>query len=73
MRDAKRGVQLYVKRVFVMDNCAELIRWYAALYVGGQAESIEAGVSAAGAAIESGAAADLLERFVARTQELATA
>ncbi|HWC79330.1 MAG TPA: molecular chaperone HtpG [Pseudonocardiaceae bacterium] len=28
MRDAKRGVQLYVKRVFVMDNCAELMPEY---------------------------------------------
>ncbi|MFV2021296.1 molecular chaperone HtpG [Micromonospora sp. LOL_023] len=28
MRDAKRGVQLYVKRVFIMDDCAALIPEY---------------------------------------------
>src|SRR4029078_6324494 len=28
MRDAKRGVQLYVKRVFIMDNCDALIPEY---------------------------------------------
>ena len=28
MRDAKRGVQLYVKRVFIMDDCAELMPEY---------------------------------------------
>ncbi|GAB2851677.1 molecular chaperone HtpG [Lentzea nigeriaca] len=28
MRDSKRGVQLYVKRVFVMDDCAELMPEY---------------------------------------------
>lgn len=28
MRDGKRGVQLYVKRVFIMDDCAELMPEY---------------------------------------------
>ncbi len=28
MRDAKRGVQLYVKRVFIMDDCAALVPEY---------------------------------------------
>ncbi|MCG8923686.1 molecular chaperone HtpG [Lentzea sp. DG1S-22] len=28
MRDAKRGVQLYVKRVFIMEDCAELMPEY---------------------------------------------
>ncbi|WHT18408.1 molecular chaperone HtpG [Crossiella sp. CA-258035] len=28
MRDAKRGVQLYVKRVFIMDDCEELVPEY---------------------------------------------
>ncbi|HEY4002080.1 MAG TPA: molecular chaperone HtpG, partial [Candidatus Xenobia bacterium] len=28
MRDGKRGVQLYVKRVFIMDNCEELVPEY---------------------------------------------
>jgi anthranilate phosphoribosyltransferase len=45
----------------------------AALYVSGVAESIEAGVRAAGDAIDSGAAAELLERYVSRTRELAPA
>jgi anthranilate phosphoribosyltransferase len=45
----------------------------AALYVGGTAESIAAGVDKAGDAIDSGAAAALLERFVGKTKELAPA
>jgi anthranilate phosphoribosyltransferase len=43
----------------------------AAIYVGGRSDSIAAGVNAAEEAIDSGAARDLLERFVARTRELA--
>ncbi len=43
----------------------------AAIYVGGSAESIEAGARSAEQAIDSGAAADVLERFAARTVELA--
>jgi len=43
----------------------------AAIYVGARAESIEAGVRRAQEAIDSGAAADVLERWVARTRELA--
>ncbi len=43
----------------------------AAIYVGGRADSIEAGARSAEQAIDSGAARDVLERFVARTQELA--
>jgi anthranilate phosphoribosyltransferase len=45
----------------------------AAIYAGGRAESLGAGVTAAQEAIDSGAAAAALERFVARTQELAPA
>jgi anthranilate phosphoribosyltransferase len=45
----------------------------AALYVGGTAESIEAGVGQAAGAIDSGAAAELLDRYVAKTKELAPA
>jgi anthranilate phosphoribosyltransferase len=56
-----------------IERSLALLNAGAALYVGGQSESIEAGVSAAGEAIESGAAMDLLERFVAKTQELAPA
>jgi anthranilate phosphoribosyltransferase len=43
----------------------------AAIYVGGGADSIEAGARKAEDAIDSGAARDVLERFVARTVELA--
>jgi anthranilate phosphoribosyltransferase len=43
----------------------------AAIYVGGGAESIEEGVRVAEQAIDSGAASAVMERFVARTQELA--
>ncbi len=43
----------------------------AAIYVGGLSDSIESGVRLAEQAIDSGAAADVMERFVARTRELA--
>ena len=43
----------------------------AAIYVGGGAGSIEEGVRRAEEALDSGAARDVLERFVARTRELA--
>ena len=43
----------------------------AAIYVGGGAESVPAGMAAAQQVIDSGAAAETLERFVARTVELA--
>ena len=43
----------------------------AAIYAGGGADSLSDGVAAAAAAIDSGAAAATLERFVAATQELA--
>jgi anthranilate phosphoribosyltransferase len=43
----------------------------AAIYVGGLADSIEGGVRRAEQAIDSGAAHDVMERFVARTLELA--
>jgi anthranilate phosphoribosyltransferase len=43
----------------------------AAIYVGGGAETLEAGARAAERAIDSGAARDAMERFVARTRELA--
>jgi anthranilate phosphoribosyltransferase len=45
----------------------------AALYVSGVAGSISDGVRAAGEAIDSGASAELLERYVQRTKELAPA
>ena len=43
----------------------------AAIYAGGGADTLEAGVRAAERAIDDGAAAAALERFVVRTQELA--
>jgi anthranilate phosphoribosyltransferase len=43
----------------------------AAIYAGGGADSLEAGVRRAEQAIDSGAARSALERFVARTEELA--
>jgi anthranilate phosphoribosyltransferase len=45
----------------------------AALYVGGTADSIATGVTQAGDAIDSGAAAELLDRYVTKTKELAPA
>ena len=45
----------------------------AAIYAGGRAGSLRAGVLAAEEAIDSGAATAALERFVARTQKLAPA
>ena len=45
----------------------------AAIYAGGGADTLEAGVRAAEVAIDTGAAAEAVERFVARTRELAPA
>jgi len=45
----------------------------AAIYAGGVADTLVAGVRAAEEAIDTGAAADALERFVLRTRELALA
>jgi anthranilate phosphoribosyltransferase len=45
----------------------------AAIYAGGGADSLAAGVQAAQEAIDSGAAASALERFVSRTHELVPA
>jgi anthranilate phosphoribosyltransferase len=43
----------------------------AAIYAGARAESLEAGVRAAEEAIDSGAAREVLERYVERSKELA--
>jgi anthranilate phosphoribosyltransferase len=45
----------------------------AAIYVSGRVDTLGEGVRAAEAAIDDGAAAQALERFVARTRELAPA
>jgi anthranilate phosphoribosyltransferase len=44
----------------------------AAVYVGGGADTLAEGIRLAERAIDSGAAAETLARFVARTQELAS-
>ena len=59
------GGQVGAERDLTVLNAA------AAIYVGGGAESIEKGARKAEEAIDSGAAQDVLERFVARTVELA--
>jgi anthranilate phosphoribosyltransferase len=43
----------------------------AAIYVGGQAESLEDGIAKAAAAVDSGAARDILDRLIAATAEAA--
>jgi anthranilate phosphoribosyltransferase len=50
-----------------------LVNAGAAIYAAGRADSLAGGVKAAAEAVDSGAAADVVERFVARTQELAGA
>ena len=63
------------RRVLAGDGGAErdltVLNAGAAIYVGGLSDSIEGGVRLAEQAIDSGAANDLMERFVAKTQELA--
>jgi anthranilate phosphoribosyltransferase len=56
-----------------IERSLALLNAGAALYVGGVADSIRAGTAAAAAAIDSGAAGELLERYVQRTKELAPA
>jgi anthranilate phosphoribosyltransferase len=48
-----------------------LVNAGAAIYAARRADTLEAGVTAAAEAIDSGAAREVLERFVARTRELA--
>jgi anthranilate phosphoribosyltransferase len=45
----------------------------AAVYAAGRSDTLAAGVLVAANAVESGAANDVMERFVSRTQELAAA
>ena len=61
------GKQQGVERSLVLLNAG------AALYVGGAAASIGDGVKKAGTAIDSGASAQLLDRYVGKTKELAPA
>jgi anthranilate phosphoribosyltransferase len=50
-----------------------LVNAGAAIYAAGRADSIQDGVATAATAVESGAASDLMERFISRTKELAPA
>ena len=50
-----------------------LVNAGAAIYAAGRADTLKDGVAAAASAIDSGAANDVLERFISRTQELAAA
>ncbi len=50
-----------------------LVNAGAAVYAAGRADTLRAGVAAAASAIDSGAANEVLDRFVSRTQELAAA
>jgi anthranilate phosphoribosyltransferase len=63
-----------VRRVLAGEPGAErsltVLNAGAAIYVGGVADSIHAGVRRAEEALDSGAALDVLERFVDRSQEL---
>ncbi|HYI79289.1 MAG TPA: anthranilate phosphoribosyltransferase [Thermoleophilaceae bacterium] len=63
------------RRVLTGDKGAErdltVLNAGAAIYVGGRSDSIEAGVRLAEQAIDSGAAAEVMQRFVTKTQELA--
>jgi len=63
------------RRVLAGDQGAErdltVLNAGAAIYVGGLTDSIEGGVRLAEQAIDSGAANHLMERFVAKTKELA--
>ena len=66
-RAVLQGRQQGVERALVVLNAG------AALYVSGTADSIGAGARAAEQAIDSGASAELLNRYVERTKELAPA
>jgi anthranilate phosphoribosyltransferase len=63
------------RRVLAGDAGAErdltVLNAGAAIYVGGLSDSIEGGVRLAEQAIDSGAALDVMDRFVTRTKELA--
>jgi anthranilate phosphoribosyltransferase len=65
------------RSVLAGEKCAErsltLLNAGAAIYVGGRAGSIRDGVQMAAQAIDSGAAGDVLDRYVKRTRELARA
>jgi anthranilate phosphoribosyltransferase len=63
------------RSVLAGDSCPEreltLVNAGAAIYVGGGSESLRDGVDAARQAIDSGAAAQAMERYVERTRQLA--
>jgi anthranilate phosphoribosyltransferase len=66
-RDVLSGADTGVARSLTLVNAG------AAVYAAGHADTLQDGVVVAATAVDSGAAKDVLERFVSRTQELATA
>jgi AcrR family transcriptional regulator len=71
VRNAELTRAVLTGRVDGVERALVVLNAGAALYVGGVAGSIQAGVREADEAIETGAAAELLERYVAKTKELA--
>jgi anthranilate phosphoribosyltransferase len=72
-QNAKLTRAVLTGRVDGVERSLVVLNAGAALYVGGAAGSIQAGVREAENAIATGAAAELLERYVAKTKELAPA
>ena len=66
-RDVLSGADTGVARSLTLVNAG------AAVYAAGHADTLQDGVVVAATAVDSGAAKDVLERFVSRTQELAAA
>jgi anthranilate phosphoribosyltransferase len=66
-RDVLSGADTGVARSLTLVNAG------AAVYAAGHADTLQDGVLVAATAVDSGAAKDVLERFVSRTQELAAA
>ena len=66
-RDVLSGADTGVARSLTLVNAG------AAVYAAGRADTLQDGVVVAATAVDSGAAKDVLERFVSRTQELAAA
>ena len=77
MRDAKRGIQLYVKRVFIMDDCEELMPDYLRFVKGvvdaaGPVAERLPGDPAAGPAHRSGCGAGWCSKVLSSVKDLMT-
>src|SRR4051795_6259229 len=70
-RSAAIARAVFEGRAAGAERALVLVNAGAAIYVGGGADSLETGVRAAAEAIDSGAALDAMERFVAYTQQAA--